>query len=135
MNKYSLKKMEKNIEKNKTYLYVKKFEEISLNSYSFFILTLLTPFISQNSGDTLDFLINVSLILVIVVVLVKKEEVVTNPIFLFFNNKVFRATIMIDGIRKEVFIITKEEQLGSDTSFLYQEYYKNVYYLRKPMPQ
>lgn len=128
-NKY-LSKVKNKKNNNILELSVKKFETISLNDYSFFILSLLLPFISQNSTDILELLVNLAMIFTIIKVLVKKNQMIINPIFLFSKNNIFKAVVEIDGNNKDVFVITKEEQLGSNDNFNYSKYF-GIYYIEK----
>lgn len=125
----SIEHMKTKAHANKTKLFIRSHDQISINEYSFFILSLLLPFLSHNTDNILDLLLALSVIVIIIIILVKKEQLIINPIFLFSKSNVFTAVIEINGTRKNVYIISIEESLDSDYPFIYFEYFKDIYYV------
>lgn len=116
---YTKMKALKKTKGNKTII-VRSYEPISINEYSFFILSLLLPFVTEDPSDLLNLLVMLTLIFIIIIIMIKKRQIIINPIFLFSKLKVFRITGEIDGIRKELFSITKSTDFISEENTSYQ---------------
>ncbi|MBF2504936.1 hypothetical protein IA928_02380 [Listeria welshimeri] len=86
---------------------VREYKPISINEYSFFILSLLIPFVIEDPSDLLNLLIMLTLILIIISIMIKKKQIIINPIFLFSRFKVFSIVGEVKDIRKEYYVITK----------------------------
>ncbi|MBC1532070.1 hypothetical protein HCJ02_01815 [Listeria seeligeri] len=88
-------------------IFVREYKPVSINEYSFFILSLLLPFVIEEPSDLLNLLIMLTLIIIIIIIMIKKKQIIINPIFLFSKFKVFSIIGQDGGIRKEYFVITK----------------------------
>lgn len=114
-------------------LKIKTLKKLSLNEYSFFILSLMLPFIFETVNSTFDILILISLIFILIFIMVKMKQIIVNPIFLFSGVKILQAEITkgndLDTI--ECAIITKltSEELETEDFFYYEEYFSNVFFL------
>lgn len=114
---------------------INRFEKLSLDKYSFFILSLMLPFIFQSTDNVFDLLLIVSLIGLLIYVMVKMNQIMVNPIFLFSNLKIYEANVSKDNnINKiDVAIITNLSlrELEKGESFLFYEYFNKVYFIMK----
>ncbi|MFW7409009.1 hypothetical protein ACODG4_03495 [Vagococcus fluvialis] len=110
---------------------IKKFDTLDLEKYSFFILSLMLPFIFE-SGETLfDLFLIFSLIFILIIIMIKMDQITVNPIFLFSKLKVLNATVLEIDREKKVIIITNYslEELENTQNRSYNEYFSNVYFL------
>ena len=110
-------------------------ESLSLDQYSFFILSLMLPFIFESTENIFDLLLVLSLVFIIIVVMIKMDQIIVNPIFLFSKISIYKGNIQIIGTEKvkEVAFITNisEYDLENEKQLKYQEYFNNVYLLVK----
>lgn len=114
------KRLENEMEKS---IIIRKCDPISINEYSFFILSLLLPFITEDPSDLLNLLIMSTLIFILIIIMIKKNQIIINPIFLFSRFKTYKITGEFEGERIEYYVITKVENFsnrdGKDFSFVY----------------
>lgn len=68
---------------------VKEYDNLSLDEYSFFIISLILPFVFESFIDIYNFYILIVLIFIIIAILTKMGKIALNPIFLFGRAKVF----------------------------------------------
>lgn len=113
---------------------VYKYDKLSLDEYSFFIMSLMLPFIFEDFNNLYALLTLLILVFIIIAILVKMEKIILNPIFLFSNIKIFRGEIIKIGgnnLKIKCYIVTKAsyEALEQGNQFFYEEYFKNVYFL------
>lgn len=108
-----MKEIKKNNGQKK--IQVRAYEPISINEYSFFILSLLLPFVTEDPSNLLNLLIMLTLIFIIIVIMIKKNQIIINPIFLFSRFKVYKITGERAGIRQEYFVISKCQDFVSDS--------------------
>lgn len=132
-----IKKQNRNIDKsaqNKR-LKLKKKNSLSLEQYSFFILSLMLPFIFESTEKIFDLLLVLTLVFIIIAVMIKMNQIIVNPIFLFSKINIYRGEIQKRGNKKtqQVAFITElsENELETESEFKYEEYFNNVYILRK----
>lgn len=132
MNKQSEKI--KNDSQNKK-LRLKSKESLSLDQYSFFILSLMLPFIFESTETIFDLFSILSLVFIIISVMIKMNQIIVNPIFLFSKFNIYTGEIQKLGSEKKLKIafITdlSEIELEEITEINYEEYFKNVYFLIK----
>ncbi|CAM3330122.1 hypothetical protein [Vagococcus fessus] len=110
-----------------------KFNKLTLEKYSFFILSLMLPFIFESGESVFDLLIIFTLILVLIIIMIKMEQITVNPIFLFSSLNVIEATVDEVGETKRVTIITNYSivELENIETEAYFQYFNNVYFLIK----
>ncbi|HGF7661857.1 TPA: hypothetical protein QFS65_001271, partial [Enterococcus faecium] len=131
------KKQNKNIDKNSQNkrLQLKKKDSLSLEQYSFFILSLMLPFIFESTENIFDLLLVLTLVFIIIAVMIKMNQIIVNPIFLFSKINIYRGEIQKRGNEKtqQVAFITElsDNDLENESEFKYEEYFNNVYILRK----
>lgn len=115
------------------------FKKLSLDKYSFFILSLMLPFIFESGESIFDLWIIFSLITILIVVMIKMNQITVNPIFLFSNLSVFEAEILkvstnpnIEG-KKKVTIITNYNlsEIENLENEKYIDYFDGVYFILK----
>lgn len=131
--KIQLKKIKTN--QQKKLLKLRHKESLSLEQYSFFILSLMLPFIFESTESLFDLLLVLSLVCVIMSVMIKMDQIIVNPIFLFSKIGIYKGEIQIIGTNKskKVAFITNisENDLEDEENLRYQEYFNNVYLLIK----
>ncbi|AYJ46681.1 hypothetical protein D8N35_16885 [Enterococcus casseliflavus] len=131
--KIQLKKIKTN--QQKKLLKLRHKESLSLEQYSFFILSLMLPFIFESTESLFDLLLVLSLVCVIMSVMIKMDQIIVNPIFLFSKISIYKGEIQIIGTNKskKVAFITNisENDLEDEENLRYQEYFNNVYLLIK----
>lgn len=118
--------------------YVRNFETLSANDYSFFLITLLLPLVSLDYSSTANITVSILIMFFIIQIFVKTGSISFCPVFFLSNRNVFRGTISniereLEGenpsARKEIFIITKHAFLDLNYSFKVIKLVKNVYYI------
>ncbi|ADX80593.1 hypothetical protein ACSSIN_000885 [Enterococcus faecalis] len=135
-----MKKQNKNIDEdtqNKK-LQLRKKNSLSLEQYSFFILSLMLPFIFESTENVFDLLLVLTLVSIIIAIMIKMNQIIVNPIFLFSKVNIYSGEIQKIGNEKtqKIAFITElsNNELESETEFKYEEYFNNVYILRKVDP-
>lgn len=113
-----------------------KYENLSLDEYSYFIISLFLPFVFQNFNGAYPIVLFLIFIIIIIFILIKLEKIVLNPIFLFSSLKVLKASVTKVGSNKlniNCFIISdlNFKELENEERFLYDEFFKNVYFITK----
>ncbi|HFD6470302.1 TPA: hypothetical protein ACF5NP_000784 [Enterococcus faecium] len=131
--KIQIKKIKTN--QQKKLLKLRHKESLSLEQYSFFILSLMLPFIFESTESLFDLLLILSLVCVIISVMIKMDQIIVNPIFLFSKIGIYKGEIQIIGTNKskKVAFITNisENDLEDEENLRYHEYFNNVYLLLK----
>lgn len=130
-----MKKQNKNIDEdtqNKK-LQLRKKNSLSLEQYSFFILSLMLPFIFESTENVFDLLLVLTLVSIIIAIMIKMNQIIVNPIFLFSKVNIYSGEIQKIGNEKtqKIAFITElsNNELESETEFKYEEYFNNVYIL------
>lgn len=132
-----MKKQIKKIENNSQHktLMLRSKESLSLEQYSFFILSLMLPFIFESTETMFDLLLILSLVIIIISVMIKMDQIIVNPIFLFSKVGIYKGEILVSGTNryKTVAFITNlsEYDLENQDYLQYEEYFHNVYFLVK----
>lgn len=113
-----------------------KYENLSLDEYTYFIISLFSPFLFENFNYFYSIILFLIFIIIIISVLIKLEKIILNPIFLFSNLKILKASLTKVGGNKlniNCYIISdlSFKELENEESFLYDEFFKNVYFLTK----
>lgn len=135
-----MKKQNKNIDEdtqNKK-LQLREKNSLSLEQYSFFILSLMLPFIFESTENVFDLLLVLTLVFIIIAIMIKMNQIIVNPIFLFSKVNIYSGEIQKIGNEKtqKIAFITElsNNELENETEFKYEEYFNNVYILRKVNP-
>lgn len=115
---------------------IKRFDKLNLDEYSFFILSLMLPFIFESGESIFDLLIIFSLIFILIIIMIKMEQITVNPIFLFSKLKVLEANVTEEKDEengKNVTLITDYsiEDLENAKDEKYYQVFNNVYFLLK----
>lgn len=135
--KYFITKQNKNIDKNNQNkrLQLKMKKSLSLEQYSFFILSLMLPFVFESTENIFDLLLVLTLVFIIIAIMIKMDQIIVNPIFLFSKIKIYKGEIKKRGneTTQQIAFITElsEHELENEIEFNYEEYFNNVYILRK----
>lgn len=90
-----MKKQNKNIDEdtqNKK-LQLRKKNSLSLEQYSFFILSLMLPFIFESTENVFDLLLVLTLVSIIIAIMIKMNQIIVNPIFLFSKVNIYSGEI------------------------------------------
>lgn len=119
---------------------VRKYEKLSVNEYSFFLLTLLVPLVSIDHTSVINLCISIFIIIFVMVIYVKTDYLVTCPVFFVSGYQVFKATLsygtrqqeeLNPSLKKEVVVITKLKRLDLSYKFRVIRLVSNIYYLAK----
>ncbi|AFM40263.1 hypothetical protein Desaci_1233 [Desulfosporosinus acidiphilus SJ4] len=117
---------------------VRKYQKISVNDYSFFLITLLLPLFSIDNKSVVNLVVTLFIIIVIIVIYVKTDSISICPLFFTSGRNVYRAEISDQTkeiekvnplVRLDVIIIIKERTLDLNNKFRVQKLVANVYYL------
>jgi len=117
---------------------IRKIEVLSVNDYSFFLLTLLLPLVSLDHSSIINLSVSILIIIYVVSIYVKTDAISVCPLFFFSGRKVYKG-IISEGtkeaesknplLRKEVIMVLKEENLTLDKKMRGEELVGNVFYL------
>ncbi|WP_432451216.1 hypothetical protein [Enterococcus faecalis] len=97
-----MKKQNKNIDEdtqNKK-LQLREKNSLSLEQYSFFILSLMLPFIFESTENVFDLLLVLTLVSIIIAIMIKMNQIIVNPIFLFSKVNIYSGEIQKIGNEK-----------------------------------
>ncbi|SDM15012.1 hypothetical protein [Sediminibacillus halophilus] len=117
---------------------IRKYEKLSVNDYSFFLVTLLLPLVSLDYSSAANYTVSLFIIFFIVLIYVKTDSVSVCPVFFLSKWYVYRAIMSNNTrqeeqenpfLRKEVYIITLTKTLDLDRAFKAKHLVKNVYYV------
>ncbi|MDM5214637.1 hypothetical protein QUF94_24960 [Peribacillus sp. NJ4] len=118
--------------------FIRKYEKLSVNDYSFFLMTLLLPLISLDYKSIINLIVSLLIILFIISVYVKTDSISVCPLFFVSGRQVFKAVMSEytkeeenrdPSLRKEVIIITLEKNLDLNGNFRAQRLVNNVFYV------
>lgn len=135
LSDYDRQLKEKEIGKNVS---VRKYERLSVNDYSFFLMTLLLPLISIDHASAVNLTVTFLIIVVVIVIYVKTDFISVCPVFFTSGRHVYKATISDQSkeaeaadssIRQEVIVITAEKSLNLNNKFRAVKLIGNIYYL------
>lgn len=119
---------------------VRKYNKLTANEYSFFLLTLLVPLASIDHSSIINFWITFIIILLAITIHVKTDYLVTCPIFFVSGYQVYRATVSYgsredeqvdESLKKDIIILTKMKYLDLNYKFRVIRLVADIYYLAK----
>lgn len=122
---------------------VRKYERLSVNDYSFFLMTLLLPLISIDQASAINLMVTLTIIVIVIGIYVKTDFISVCPVFFMSGRQVYKAIISeqdkeseaVDpSIRKDVIIITREKSLNLNYRFRTVLLISNIYYLANNNP-
>jgi hypothetical protein len=117
---------------------VRKYERLSVNDYSFFLLTLLLPLISIDQASAVNLMVTLAIIVIAIAIYVKTDYISVCPVFFLSGRQVYKAMISDrskeaeatdPSIRKEVILITCGSSLDLNNKFRTVKLINNIYYL------
>jgi hypothetical protein len=119
---------------------IREIKVLSVNDYSFFLLTLLLPLVSLDHSSFINLSISLLIIFYVISIYVKTDAISVCPLFFFSGRKVYKGIISTGTkeqeaenplLRKEVIIIMKEKNLTLNRKMRGEELVGNVFYLSK----
>lgn len=116
---------------------IRSIKYLSVNDYSFFLLTLLLPLVSLDHSSVVNLAVSIIIIVYVISIYVKTDSISSCPLFFFSGRKVYKGIISLGtkeeeenpSIRKEVIIIMKKENLNLNDKMRGEKLVNNVYYL------
>lgn len=117
---------------------IRKINYLSVNDYSFFLLTLLLPLVSIDHTSVINLAVSIIIIFCVISIYVKTDSISSCPLFFFSGRRVYKGIISQgtkeeesadSSLRKEVVIILKEENLNLNGKMRGEELVNNVFYL------
>ncbi|MGE7827332.1 hypothetical protein [Paenibacillus sp. NPDC093718] len=117
---------------------VRKYVRLSVNDYSFFLMTLLLPLISIDQASAINFMVTLAIIVIVIAIYVKTDFISVCPVFFMSGRQVYKAIISDQSkeaeaadpsIRKDVIVITREKLLNLNYRFRTEKLIGNIYYL------
>ncbi|PKD98520.1 hypothetical protein [Macrococcoides caseolyticum] len=72
---------------------IKNVEQISINEYSYFILTLFMPLLFEDMENIFDYIVLFALITIIIIIFTRTDHIIVNPIFILNNLVVCKVEI------------------------------------------
>lgn len=117
---------------------VRKYERLSVNDYSFFLMTLLLPLISIDQASAINLMVTLTIIVIVIAIYVKTDFISVCPVFFMSGRQVYKAIISDQSkeaeatdpsIRKDVIIITRENSLNLNYRFRTVKLISNIHYL------
>ncbi|MFD5022303.1 hypothetical protein ACFWMP_25715 [Paenibacillus sp. NPDC058367] len=118
--------------------FVRKYENLSVNDYSFFLMTLFIPLISIDHASVINLVLTVLTIGIVILIYVKTDSISVCPLFFTSGKYVYIATIseysremeaLDPSLRKSVIIITPTKELDLNRKFRVSKLNGDVYYL------
>ncbi|PID20994.1 hypothetical protein CSV61_12290 [Sporosarcina sp. P3] len=118
---------------------IREIKYLSVNDYSFFLLTLLLPLISLDHTSAIDLSVSLLIITYVISIYVKTDAISVCPLFFFSGRKVYKGIISEGNqeeenknpyLRKDVVLILKEKNLRLNEKMRGAELASNVYYLK-----
>ncbi|MCK8487025.1 hypothetical protein M0651_07575 [Paenibacillus sp. MBLB2552] len=117
---------------------VRKYERLSVNDYSFFLMTLLVPLVSIDQASAVNLMVTLAIIVIVIAIYVKTDSISVCPVFFLSGRQVFKAITSDQSkeaeaanpsARKDVIIITREKSLNLNYRFRTVNLIGNIYYL------
>jgi hypothetical protein len=117
---------------------IRRYGKLSVNDYSFFLMTLLLPLISLDHKSVINLIVSILIIIIVISIYVKTDTLSVCPLFFTSGRQVYRATMSYNkkededrnpSLRLDVIIITREKSLNLDNKFRAQKLINNIYYL------
>jgi hypothetical protein len=119
-------------------LYIRKAEKLSVNDYSFFLLTLLLPLISLDHSSVINLAMSLMIISFVISIYVKTDAVSVCPLLFFSGRRVYKGVISTGekdqeeinpSLRKEVVFIMKKDKITFTKKVRGESIVNEVYYL------
>ncbi|MCP3776507.1 hypothetical protein NLX71_25000 [Paenibacillus sp. MZ04-78.2] len=117
---------------------VRKYERLSVNDYSFFLMTLLLPLVSIDQASGINLMVTIAIVLIVIAIYVKTDFISVCPVFFVSGRQVYKAIISNQSIeaeiadpsiRQEVIIITREKSMNLNNKFRSVKLISNIFYL------
>jgi len=117
---------------------VRKYERLSVNDYSFFLMTLLLPLISIDQASGINLMVTIAIVLIVIAIYVKTDFISVCPVFFVSGRQVYKAIISNQSreaeiadpsIRQEVIVITREKSMNLNNKFRTVKLINNIFYL------
>ncbi|EFM09517.1 conserved hypothetical protein [Paenibacillus curdlanolyticus YK9] len=117
---------------------IRKYERLSVNDYSFFLMTLLLPLVSLDQASGINLMVTVAIVLIVIAIYVKTDFISVCPVFFVSGRQVFKAIISDQSkeaevadssIRQEVIIITRDKSLNLNKKFRTVKLIGDIFYL------
>lgn len=119
---------------------IREIKYLSVNDYSFFLLTLLLPLISLDHSSVLNLTVSIIIITYVILIYVKTDSISSCPLFFFSGRQVYKGIISQGtkeeettnpSLRREVFMIVKRENLDLNKKMRGEKLVRSVFYLTK----
>ncbi|PKE25173.1 hypothetical protein CW689_01525 [Macrococcoides caseolyticum] len=107
---------------------IKSYKNMTVNEYSFFVLTLFMPLLFEDINNALDYMVFFTLIFLIIMIFTKTNNIIVNPIFLLTNLKVLSVEIENSGVRIKGYALVKNN-IDLNEEIKYTQIFENVYYV------
>lgn len=123
--------------------FVRNYESLSVNDYSFFLMTLFIPLISIDTASILNLAITILTITIVILIYVKTNTLSVCPVFFTSGKYVYKAVISEypkhmeeenPALRLSVIIITPSKHLDMNKKFRACKLTSNIYYLTEIPP-
>ncbi|WP_201317555.1 hypothetical protein [Paenibacillus sp. EPM92] len=117
---------------------VRKYERLSVNDYSFFLMTLLLPLVSIDQASGINLMVTIAIVLIVIAIYVKTDFISVCPVFFVSGRQVYKAIISDQSkeaeiadpsIRQEVIVITREKSMNLNNKFRTVKLINNIFYL------
>lgn len=117
---------------------IRKYERLSVNDYSFFLMTLLLPLVSIDQASGINLMVTIAIVLIVITIYVKSDFISVCPVFFVSGRQVYKAIISDQSreeeiadpsIRQEVIAITREKSMNLNNKFRTVKLLSNIYYL------
>lgn len=123
-----------------TIIYIRKYNSLNANDYTFFLLTIIVPLVSIDPSSTINLLISIFIIVIAIIVFVKTDFINPCPIFFVSKFNIYRGTISFGereeevrnpALLKNVTIITELKDPVLDSRFVSLFLVRGVYYVTR----
>ena len=117
---------------------LRNYQRLSVNDYSFFLISLLLPLVSLDYTSIFNLLVSLLIISFIIIIYVSTNSICVCPVFFMSNRFVFKATIsqhsrdeeeLNPSLRKDVYVITLKKNIDMDKKYRAEKIVSNVYYI------
>ncbi|WP_060533888.1 hypothetical protein [Paenibacillus bovis] len=118
---------------------IRQYEKISVNDYTFFLLTLLLPQIVVDYSSVVNLTVSMFIIIFIITVYVKTDSIATCPLFFVSGRQVYQGVISNRSrdeeeanpdVRLKAVLIVREKDMNLDIKYRAQVLVSNVYMIR-----
>ncbi len=106
---------------------ISDYENVSINEYTYFILTLFMPLLFEDINSTFDYIIFGTLMLIIILIFTNLNYIIVNPIFILGKFNIYKVTFKnIDKSIKGYAIVKKGLDLDDDLNYI--KIFSGVFY-------